>query len=343
MRPGRCVPQITGVSSTLEDIVASLSQADPGSDDALALVLDGRTRKAGASRRALTRFDRLEAHVIGTWAASIAAAAKKGSSNAERGYDSELTAEAQLWVLEQLAEFRPDGEGSAGAFLRTRQRWFRSSSRRGNTPGLKAKSRYKVAGVAAGQRERLLHALGREPTQAELRAAAAETLSQQLRADLLEHNPNIDENEIDSLIERRMCKDGFDRALTDFSDIQIAGKGAVYLDAFEEPDVIVKPSSNDHAAGYGELDAEDAFDQLMRVALGDNQWARSALSLKGGARPARVESEPESATYRALSLETGRPQAEIKKILTCARARITAPHAQWAHCVPGLTLGPLRP
>lgn len=339
MRPASEWSQVTTVSFNLAYIVAHLTRAEPGSDDALTLVLAGRTISAESPRRDVTKFRRHEAEVLQKWAAQIAAATTKSSNVNRHQRDDELTAEAQLWVLEQLADFRAtDDGGTAGAFLRARQPWFRSAARRRASPGLKSKSRFTVSGAAGQAREDLLHLLGREPTQSELKAATTAKLNAQIRAEVAAKEPHLSGKEISDTVERRMKKDGLERALNDFADVQISGQAPVSFNTFDDPDVIVGAAYHLKDVSDSAPDPEDELDQLMRVALGDHQWARSALSLKGGSHPARVETEPDSATYRALSAEAGRTQSEIKKVLGRARARIAAPHAQWAHCAPGIAV-----
>jgi hypothetical protein len=311
-------------------MLASLVQLDPGSDDALEIARLGLLEPVSA------RFQQQQAKVIAAWSAILAAYACKGyvQTSSSRLDRSEVLADARLWLIQQLREFRPDASGgTAGAFVRSRQQWFRSQVRREAVPS-RSQGRFQALAVAGKAREGFIAEHRREPSSEELRALVTLVLEQQTRERILNRTPDIDEESVLVEVRRRMVKDGLTAALESLDDIRVQAMPEQRLQLQEDSDDSAAPGVPLPSVPGPEVevrDEEDAYERLLRVALGDAQWARSAFSMRAGDAPSGADGEGGASTLKDLAAEASCSVAELREVLAAARSRVSAPHAQWAH------------
>jgi len=328
-RPGR---------DALLALLRTLEQHEPGSDEALEAARDGLV--AGVRSH---RFEVLQARVVATWAAQIATKVIRSLPDADHRR-AEVLAEARLWVLEQLLAFRPaeDG-GNVGAFLRSRQTWFRSQALRTINGHTVAHGRHAVLGTIGRVREEFTATERREPTGAELRARVEEILTAQTRDRLLETpaGQRLDETQLQAAVQRRLRKDGVLSALDRFDEVRVESLPPIpllLLDAEEDTPGWGVPLPVVQAPDVGHRDEETSFESLLQVALGDHQWARTAFSQRAGDAPSGADGEGDARTLKQLATASGHSTTELKEVLAAARCRVLAPHAQWAHLGPDVDL-----
>lgn len=318
------------------ELSLELSRLDPLSDEALEIARRGLLGEARSSR-----FDRQQAEVLGAWAATLASHAI-GGSEVSRDRREEFLAEARLWLVEQLHEFEPkDGGGSCGAFVRSRQNWFRSSVRRSANGQTISHGRYAVLGVIGSVVDEFQAAAHRAPTSVELKALVSERLTAQTREKIQgsESGQGLDEVALAAEVRRRLSKDGVTAALEHFDEVRLESRPDLPLQIFESEDDAPHwgvPVPSVEAPEFGARDDETSFEALLAVALGDQQWARTAFGQRAGEAASGADTESDARTLKDLAREAGRSTAELKDVLEAARCRVLAPHAQWAHLAPGL-------
>jgi hypothetical protein len=322
-------------SNALE-VTLELSRLDPLSDEALEIARRGLVDSPGTSR-----FDRLQADVFGAWAATLAAHAT-GGSEVSRDRREEFLAEARLWLIEQLHVFEPkDGGGSCGAFIRTRQNWFRSSVRRAANGQNISHGRYAVLGVIGAVTDEFQATEHRAPSSNELKALVSARLTAQTRAKVLATDAvaHLTEEALLAEVRRRLSKDGVAAALEQFDAVRLESRPDLSLQILESEDDAPHwgvPVPMVEAPEPDARDEETSFEALLAVALGDHQWARTAFGQRAGDAPSGADAEGDARTLKDLAREAGRSTSELKDVLDAARCRVLAPHAQWAHLTPGL-------
>ena len=158
---------------------------------------------------------------------------------------------------------------------------------------------------------------------------------------MLETGEFASEAELETAARARMRKDGLLAALDRFDEIRVESLQPIPLQVLEprEEDPrphwgVALPVLED--AEFDAVNPEVEYERLLQVALGDQQWARRAFSARAGDSPSGAEGVSDSATLRSLADEEHRSVAEVKSVLVAARARVSAPHAQWAHLAPSL-------
>lgn len=317
------------------DLARQMSALDPSSDEALE-----------AARQALDftapiphRLERVVGEVLNVWAGRVVGyVVKNGPKLAD---PEETLAEARLWLIEQLREFRPSEDGgSVAVFLRARLSWFRSAARRSAEGSGRTHSSFTVNSVAGLAREELLRSNHREPTGEELKSAVRRILTEQTRAKILESGEFSSEEDLEQAIVQRLKKDGITAALERFDEVRLESRPALPIQLFEprEEDPrphwgVALPVVEDPE--MGSRGAEDDYERLLQVALGDQQWARSAFSARAGDAPSGADADG-AVTLRDLASEAECSIADLKSVLTAARCRVSAPHAQFAHLAPSL-------
>ena len=322
--------------SKLLEMTLELAALEPLSDEALELARRGLIDGLRSSR-----FERLQADVLAAWAGSVAAATSRGSS-VSRDRREELLAEARVWLIEQLHEFEPkDGGGSCGAFVRSRQNWFRSSARRGANGQTISHGRYAVLGVIGPVSEEFEAVNHRGPTSEELRHLVSARLTEQTRAKVLASpaGAHLEGAALESEVRRRLSKDGVTAALERFDEVRLESRPDLPLQILDVDDDAPHWGVPLPSVEAPELDARDeeaSFEALLAVALGDAQWARTAFGQRAGESPSGADAEGDARTLKELALEAGHSTGELKDVLAAARCRVLAPHAQWAHLAPGL-------
>lgn len=293
------------------------------------------------------RFEVLQAEVLSAWAASVAKAALS-DVEVSRDRREEVCAEARLWLIEQLREFDPTPTarpgtpvGSCGAFVRSRQNWFRSVSRRTANGQTISHGRFAVLGAIGSVREEFEARHHRPPTDTELKSRVTERLTTQAREKVLATDDavRLDDVTLAEEVRRKLSKDGILSALEHFDELRVESRPDLPLQVLDV---------DDDAPGWGvpvpcvegpDLDARDeeaSFEALLAVALGDRQWARAAFGQRAGDAPSGADAEAEATTLKDLARLAGHSTAELKDTLEAARCRVLAPHAQWAHLAPGL-------
>ena len=326
--PARASARRRAAAATL---TRRLEQLDVGSDEALELARQGLEQPLGH------RFEILQAKVIAAWSAQLAADAVRGITHLDR---NEALGEARLWLIEQLKEFRPsDDGGTVGAFIRSRQSWFRSDTRRGTGGRVRTHGEFTVIGAVGRVREDFLRSRHREPSGDELREAATALLRDQARTKILDKADGsglrLREDELAEAVRRRLSKDGVLAALDDIDEVRREALPDLALQTFD--------NDEDDAPHWGvpvpsvpgpdieRNDPERDFERLLQVALGDHQWARTAFGLRAGETPSGADSEPGALTLRELAAQASRSVKELRDVLAQARARVAAPHAHFAH------------
>ena len=321
----------------LLDLARRLAVLDPASDDALELTREALNAGPGLPHR----LESAVACVLSTWADRVVAhAAKRGPKLSDR---AEVAAEARLWVLEQLREYRPaDDGGSVAVFLRARLSWFRSAARRNQDGAGRTHSSYTVSSTAGFARESFLREHHREPSNVELKDAVSTLLLAQTREKVLSSAEFTDEEDLARAVTNRLKKDGIAAALERFDEIRIESRPVLPLQTLtpreEDPRPhwgVALPVVED--PGIDQRDPEEDYERLLAVALGDQQWARAAFSSRAGEADAGAEGTV-SGTLRDLAADAECSIAELKSVLVSARARVFAPHAQWAHLSPSLVV-----
>jgi hypothetical protein len=320
------------------ELARAMRDTDPASDEALELARVALLADGARSYR----VEHALAEILTVWAGRVVAHAAKGGPKLDDKIEAE--AEARLWLIEQLREFRPAEEGgSVAVFLRARLSWFRSRVRRGENGQQQSHSAYTVSSAAGRAREEFLRDHRREPTGEELKNTVRAILLEQAKDKVLAGSELESEEAIETVALARMRKDGLLAAIERFDEIRIESLKPMpirLLEAREEDPKphwgIALPVVEDEPFDTPNREAE--YDRLLSVALGDQQWARRAFSAKAGAAPAGSEGDSDNNTLRDLADEEHRSIAELKNVLVTARARVTAPHAQWAHLSPSLLI-----
>lgn len=320
------------------ELARAMRTEDPASDDALELARVALLTEGARSYR----VEHALAEILTVWARRVVAHAAKGGPKLDDKTEAE--AEARLWLIEQLREYRPAEEGgSVAVFLRARLSWFRSRVRRGENGQQQSHSAYAVSSAAGRTREEFLRDHRREPTGEELKNAVRGLLLTQAKEKILAGGDLESEEAIENAALARMRKDGLLAAIERFDEIRVESQKPVpirLLEAREEDPRphwgVALPVIEDEPFDAPNREAE--YDRLLSVALGDQQWARKAFSAKAGAAPAGTEGDSDTNTLRDLADEEHRSIAELKQVLVTARARVTAPHAQWAHLSPSVLI-----
>jgi hypothetical protein len=288
-----------------------------------------------------SRFERLQADVLAAWAGSVTAVTVRGS-RVSHDRREELLAEARVWLIEQLHEFEPmDGGGSCGAFVRSRQNWFRSSTRRAANGQTISHGRYAVLGVIGSVSEKFEAVNHRSPTSEELRLLVTNRLTEQTREKVLASpaGGRLEAAALEAEVRRRLSKDGVIAALERFDEVRLESRPDLPLQILDVDDDTPHwgvPLPTVEAPEVDTRDEEASFEALLAVALGDSQWARTAFGQRAGENPSGADAEGGARTLKELAQEAGRSTGELKDVLAAARCRVLAPHAQWAHLAPGL-------
>jgi len=325
------------VKKELLELARRLGALDSASDEALELARQALLAGPGLPYR----LESALGAVLATWAERVVAhAAKRGPKLSDR---SEVAAEARLWILEQLREYRPaeDG-GSVAVFLRARLSWFRSAARRSQDGAGRTHSSYTVGSAAGYVRERFLREQHREPSSSELKAAVADLLTEQTKEKVLASAEFADEEALARAVDGRLKKDGLAAALERFDEIRLESSPLLPLQTLtpreEDPRPnwgVALPVVED--PGFDQRDPEEDYERLLAVALGEQQWARAAFSARAGEVDAGAEGSA-AGTLRDLAADADCSIAELKAVLVAARSRVFAPHAQWAHLSPSLVV-----
>lgn len=312
-------------------LLATFRDSDPGSDEALEAL-----RQALDPSVRCPRLEHAQAAVVETWAGILASDAVKGIGHPDYG---DVLGDARLWLLEQLLTFQPAADGgNVGAFIRTRQTWFRSNIRRDKGGHTRTHGQFAVMGAVGAVREQYVARTHHEPSEDALRQAVLELIQSQAREKILEKpdgsGQNISEDELQEAVRRRLSKDGVFAALEDLNFLRAASQGELHLDT---------TGASDEEGGDGvrlpalpdiDIDAEDpevVYESLLMVALGDHQWARAAFSAKAGPSPSGAEGDPDSTSLKDLAGAVGQLGGELKRVVTRGRARVYSPHAHYAH------------
>lgn len=319
------------------ELLRVLEGADPLSDEALEIARIGLVDGVRSYR-----FESLQAEVLSAWAASVASAALTGL-DVSKDRREEVAAQARLWLIEQLHEFEPGTSssataGSAGAFVRSRQTWFRSSSRRSSTGQTLSHGRFAVLGVIGSVRDDFEARHHRRPTGAELKTLVTERLTAQAREKALAVDGSLSDDDLLVEVRRRLTKDGVLAALEKFDEVRLDARPNLPLQVLDSEDGpswgVPVPCVEDPAVG--DRDEESSFEALLAVALGDKQWARTAFGQRAGDNPSGADCEGDAKTLKELARDAGTSTGELKDVLEDARCRVLAPHAQWAHLAPGI-------
>ena len=312
-------------------VARRLEQLDVGSDEALEL-----TRVCFVNAVGNHRIESLQATVIAAWAAQLASVAMRGVTHLDR---NEILAEARLWLIEQLKEFRPsDDGGNIGAFIRTRQTWFRSDTRRSSGGHLLTHGQFAALGALGRVREEHMSKHHCEPSSAELRSRVTSLLHEQARTKILDKPDGsglmLSEEDLATAVHRRLSKDGVIAAIDDLDTLRLESLPELALQVLDSDDDTPNwgvPLPSVAGPDIDEDDPEQDYQRLLLVALGDHQWARTAFGLRAGDAPSGADSEPGALTLRELADQADHSVGELRDVLAQARVRAGAPHAHFAY------------
>jgi hypothetical protein len=260
----------------------------------------------------------------------------------------ECTSEATLWVLEQLAEFRP-GEGSCGAMIASRLSWIVGKITRTHVQGGGVLSQYWYQVRAAAWAEMALYRdlHGKDPDLETLRAATLERLITDTVSKAVAEGENVFAARGRAIASLK--KSGKHAALANLSSVLDMNREDRSLD-----ETIRSGSSVTLAATLpspeSENHAEENLDTLYRVALGENTWVRPVFAahfgMLGEVEGRGVLGEINCAQLNgkrgmsipSLSEVSGHSREEIRIIVKRGVSRLGAPHAQFAHLSPSVTV-----
>ncbi len=256
----------------------------------------------------------------------------------------EVTADARLWVMETLAEYRP-GAGSVAAMVASRRDWIvaRLIQQHSQGAGTLERSWYQLRAAAWAERARLREITGREPDLETLKHATWERLV----ADKVQRAvaDGADPVSARGRAVASLKKSGKHAALAQLSNVLNLGDADHSLD---------QPLRADGTVTVGSLlvdveadqNAEQHLEQLYAVALGDEHWARPVLAGRFGALSSVDGSgalgdldQSQLNGSRGMSIiqlarTTGRDRGVVRDVLVAAVSRLTAPHAHWSHLAP---------
>lgn len=256
-------------------------------------------------------------------------------------YD-EVKADAQAWVIERMAEYRP-GQGAVLAFVASRLSWIVGELVRTHSQGGSNldRSSYVVRAAAWGAMSDLREA-GKDATEGNLRAATIERLVRdKVAKDIAE---GTEPSEAYAKAIASIKKSGRFAALDRINELVNSGDSDVSLQASVGDDETVQDrlaNKSSRAVSNDDIDQEDALSQFYRVAVGDHRWADAALVARHGGlgivegtgsidvEDGTTSSRP--ATIPALSKATGHSRDEVRTVLNNAGSRLTSAHAQFAH------------
>lgn len=272
----------------------------------------------------------------------------------ERHLD-DLRGDATEWLLRELEGFRA-GEGSVAAFVATRAAWEASDLlyKYSQDGGRLERSWYQIRSASAACVERLRGVLGRTPSRAEIADAVLSDARESLTARLLDKDPSLATrpDELTRKVHDRLSRDGVIAAVANLDAIMDLGAADVRFDASVTFDGDYSTTVGDLTPGDRDVSdslartsrSGDVLEDLYAVALGDAQWARGALAGRhgllgvvegdeslSGVRRGGEDSDRRMLTVPRLAELTGRDRVEIRRTLAAVPARLTAPHAQFAH------------
>jgi hypothetical protein len=253
----------------------------------------------------------------------------------------ECAADARVWVMEALAEYRP-GAGSVAAMIATRRDWIvaRLVQDHSQGAGTLDRSLYQLRAAAWAERARLRELTGREPDLETLKNATwermvAEKVEREIAA-------GADPVSARGRAVASLKRSGKHAALAQLSNVLNMGDADHSLDQPVRADgvatlgsTLVDAESDSTSEGY--------LEQLYHVALGDEEWARPALAGRFGAlgavegRGALGDLDPvqlngsRGMSIIQLAKSTGRDRNVVRAVITGAVNRLGAPHAHWSH------------
>ena len=256
----------------------------------------------------------------------------------------EVAADARLWVMETLAEYRP-GVGSVAAMMASRREWIvaRLVQQHSQGAGTLERSWYQLRAAAWAERARLREVTGREPDLETLKHATWERLvAEKVQRAVTD---GADPVSARGRAVASLKKSGKHAALSQLANVLNLGDADHSLDQPLRADGTVTVGTllvdveADHAA-------EQHLEQLYAVALGDEHWARPVLSGRfgalGGVEGTGALGDLDQSQLNGsrgmsviqLARATGRERGVVRDVLASAVNRLTAPHAHWAHLAP---------
>ena len=256
-------------------------------------------------------------------------------------YD-EVIGDAQAWVIERMAEYRP-GQGAVLAFVASRLSWIVGELVRNHSQGGSNldRSSYVVRAAAWGAMSDLRQA-GKEATDGNLRAATIERLVRDKVARDIAGGMEPDQAYAKAIASIK--KSGRFAALERINELVTSGDSDVSLQAPVGDDTTVGDllvNRTEMTTRNDDIDQEDALSQFYRVAVGDHRWADTALAARHGGlgtvegtgsiavEEGNTASRP--ASIPALAKATVRTKDEVRTVLNNAGSRLLAAHAHYSH------------
>lgn len=307
-----------------------------------------RCRDAAEKRRWMHRHARLGEYTGEAVEALLGLVLAHGPRHNVCGELDEWRLEAKLQLVVLLRDYVPKDGNTVEQYIASRAIWVRNDIRETLAEWEEPKSWIRTRAVALSVKDELAEQLGRIPTIDELRERTEVRLREQIVA-----RAGSDRELTDEQIRARLRRDGNLSALRDLGEVLAAGLPHERLDrpVNDDGDTFGDQQSSSDPDGHAAAPGGPTLERLTRVALGDDEWAADALlgrfgilaEIRGGhADPRDSARKGTPISYHDLAAAAGRDSAEVRAVTKRAVARLTSPHAQFAHLAP-ITFDTERP
>lgn len=252
----------------------------------------------------------------------------------------EAVAEAHLFIYSKVLSFKKKGNGTLlGYILDSAQRDFvRAFKADQSMPGVMDKSWIRVRAVYHAEKDKFFSKNSRYPDFSESKKIVHKALIDQRVAYLKSSKSSLSYSQMKSEAQAYIVKQGYQAALDDLGSIIALGLSDIRLDMTidDKNEITIGSTLVDSSTSS----SETAIDKIFHIALGDEQWARPALSAKLGLLGdveglSTISDESchssKDFSYAKFSQESGIEKSKIKEVLNSAATRLNSPVAQFAY------------